>query len=149
MPVIDFVDRRGLADRFVVTGPVQLKRPRSRGSKGLGPRWGLTDVVDEFEIGVGGSGTAAGTYVISILPRTRAGIRQRINGVGRVILATRVNGIAVPTGPITTLANTRITSPDRGLVLPSRVAAAGDQLWVLLDITAASATRYSLQVDFT
>lgn len=149
MPVIDLINRSGLDGRSVITGPAQLKRFRSRGSKGLGPRFGLTNIYDEYEIGVDATGTAAGTYVVAIKPLSQNGLRAAHRGIGRVVLATRVDGIAAPTTAITQLAVRKPSSSESLLVLPSHVAAAGDQLWVLIELTEASPVRYRLEVDFT
>lgn len=149
MPLIDQINRVGLDTRSVLTGPTQLKPRRSRGSKGLASRWGLTDLVDEYEIGISTTGTGAGTYIVSVLPYSQNGLRPILRNVGRVLLITRVNGIAVPTGPITLLSQRRPSADNSRVVLPSRVAAAGDQLWVLVELTGSSSCRYRLEVDYT
>jgi hypothetical protein len=150
MPVIDRLRRTGLDGRSVITGPSQLKPRKARGTRnGLGSRFGLTDVYDEYEIGSGSSGTLAGTYVITVRPYSQSGLRARTRAIGQVILCTRVNGIAVPTGPITLLSRRKPSSSESVLTLPSRVAALGDQLWVLVELLDASPARYQLDVDFT
>jgi hypothetical protein len=104
--------------------------------------------VDEYEIGVGATGTSAGTYIVSVLPYSQNGLRPILRNVGRVILATRVNGIAAPTTAITVLSTRRPTADSSKVILPSRVASAGDQLWVFVELESESTVRYRLEVDF-
>jgi hypothetical protein len=47
------------------------------------------------------------------------------------------------------LSQRKPASETQRVILPSRTAAAGDQLWVLIELLGSSTARYRLEVDFT
>jgi hypothetical protein len=150
MALIDHIRRSGLDGRSVLVGPAQLTRFLSRGVATRGKRFGLTGTVDQYEITSGASGTLAGTYIITVNPFSQNGLTARRRGVGSVILLRQLDGVATPAAAVGLVAR-RDTPPGEQAVitLPTVVAALGDRMFVLVELTGGSATRYELKVDFT
>lgn len=149
MPIIDRIERSGLTGQVVRVGPAQLQARRSDLSGSRGANFGLTGgLVDEYEIR-SGAGTLAGTYIVSLRPYARNGFAATHRDVKEILLLRQVNGVAVPTTPLTVAGRGRPNSSTSILALPAVVANLGDRLFALVALKDASSCRYALAVDFT
>lgn len=149
MPVIDKIRRSGLSGRSVLTGPAQLKPPLSRGVRTLGARFGLSGLIDQYEIGLAGTGAPAGTYAFSLKPVSQNGLRARHRGVAELLIAKQANGVNAPTTALTLVARRKPRDEDTAVSITAVDCNDGDRLYVLVALDGKSQVRYDLEVDQT
>lgn len=149
MPVIDKIRRSGINGRSVLTGPGQLRAPLSRGARGIASRFGLTGLVDQYEVGLAGTGVPAGTYAVSLKPVSQNGLRARHRGIQELLVVRQANGVNAPTTGYTLVARRKPRAEEASVVISAIDANAGDRLFVLVALEGSSETRYELEVDQT
>lgn len=149
MAVIDKIRRSGLTGRSVLTGPAELRPPLSKGARGIGGRFGVTDVFDQYEIGLAGTGAPAGEYSVTLKPVAQNGLPARHRGIGELLVVRQANGVNAPTTALTLVGRRKPRASEASVAISAIDCAAGDRLFVLVALTASSDVRYELEVDQT
>ena len=149
MAVIDKIRRSGLSGRSVLTGPGQLRAPLSKGARGIGARFGVTGLCDQYEVGLAGNGAPAGTYSITLRPVSQNGLTARHRGIGELVVVKQVNGVNAPATGYTLVARRKPRAAEAAVTVSSVDCNAGDRLFILVALKGSSEVRYELELDQT
>lgn len=149
MPVIDKIRRSGINGRSVLTGPGQLRVPLSRGARGIGAKFGLTGLVDQYEVGLAGTGAPAGTYAFALKPVSQNGLPARHRGIQELLVVRQVDGVNAPSTGYTLVQRRKPRAEEASIAINAVDANTGDRLFVLVALEGASEVRYVLEVDQT
>lgn len=148
MAVIDRINRKGIDNKRVITGPAELIGPKSGDTKSDFARLsGIQGSVDQYEI-TDGAGTNAGAYTIRVKPFSENGFTQSHRAVGDIAVLRQIDGIATPSAAVSCLGRKKPANGSATVTLGPFTVLNGDRMWVVVEHRDYSTLKYQLEIDF-